>query len=143
MNTRGIRNNNPANIRRGCNWKGLIRQQKDKEFCQFVSMSWGIRALLITLRTYVKKHHLHTVREIITRWAPPSDGNNTEAYIKFVEKEINELDAPISLTLQEYDFYEKYQHSECVLFIMARAMCKIESGYILKYDMYLNALCLM
>lgn len=143
MSTRGIRNNNPANIRRGCNWKGLIRQQKDKEFCQFVSMSWGIRALLITLRTYVKKHHLHTVREIITRWAPPSDGNNTEAYIKFVEKEINELDAPISLTLQDYVFCEKYQHSECVLFIIARAMCKIESGYNLKYDDYLNALYLM
>ena len=143
MNTRGIRNNNPANIRRGCNWKGLIRQQKDREFCQFVTMKWGVRALLVTLRTYVVKHHLHTVREIITRWAPPSDGNNTEAYIKFVEKEINELDAPISLTLQEYDWYKEYQHSECVLFIMARAMCKIESEYILRYDMYLNALYLM
>lgn len=143
MSTRGIRNNNPANIRRGCNWKGLIRQQKDRDFCQFVTMAWGVRALLITLRTYVRKHHLHTVREIITRWAPPSDGNNTEAYVKFVEKAINELDAPISLTLQDYDFCKKYQHSECVLFIMARAMCKIESGYILKYDMYLNALYLM
>lgn len=143
MSTRGIRNNNPANIRRGCKWKGLIRQQKDREFCQFVTMKWGVRALLITLRTYVVKHHLHTVREIITRWAPPSDGNNTEAYIKFVEKEINELNAPISLTLQEYDFYKEYQHSEGVLFIMARAMCKIESGYILSYDMYLNALYLM
>lgn len=143
MSTRGIRNNNPANIRRGCNWKGLAKVQGDKEFCQFTTMTWGVRALLVTLRTYVVKHHLHTVREIITRWAPPSDGNNTEAYIKFVEKEINELDAPISLTLQEYDFCEKYQHSECVLFIMARAMCKIESGYILSYDMYLNALYLM
>lgn len=143
MNTRGIRNNNPANIRRGCNWKGLIRQQKDREFCQFVTMTWGVRALLVTLRTYVVKHHLHTVREIITRWAPPSDRNNTEAYIKFVEKAIEEIEAPISLTLKEYDFCEKYQHKECVLFIMARAMCKIESGYILRYDMYLNALYLM
>lgn len=143
MKTRGIRNNNPANIRRGCNWQGLAKTQTDREFCQFVTMTWGVRALLVTLRTYVVKHHLHTVREIITRWAPPSDGNNTEAYIKFVEKEINELDAPISLTLQEYDFYEKYQHRECILFIMAKAMCRIESGYNLRYDYYLNALYLM
>lgn len=143
MSTRGIRNNNPANIRRGCKWKGLAEKQTDKEFCQFTTMTWGVRALLVTLRTYVVKHHLHTVREIITRWAPPSDGNNTEAYIKFVEKEINEIDAPISLKLHEYDFYEKYQHSECVLFIMARAMCKIESGYNLEYGYYLNALSLM
>lgn len=143
MSTRGIRNNNPANIRRGCKWKGLIRQQKDREFCQFVTMTWGVRALLVTLRTYVVKHHLHTVREIITRWAPPSDGNNTEAYIKFVERAINELDAPISLTLQEYDFCKKYQHSECVLFTIARAMCKIESGYNLSYETYICALILM
>lgn len=143
MKTKGIRNNNPANIRRGCNWKGLIRQQTDKEFCQFTTMIWGVRALLVTLRTYVVKHHLHTVREIITRWAPPSDGNNTEAYIKFVEKAIKELNATISSTLQEYDFYREYQHSKCVLFIIARAMCKIESGYILKYDMYFDALYLM
>ena len=143
MKTRGIRNNNPANIRRGCNWQGLAKTQTDKEFCQFVTMTWGVRALLVTLRTYVVKHHLHTVREIITRWSPPSDNNNTEAYIKFVEKAIDELNAPISLTLQEYDFCDKYQHKECILFIMARAMCKIESGYILSYDMYLNALYLM
>lgn len=143
MNTRGIRNNNPANIRRGCNWKGLIRQQKDKEFCQFVSMSWGIRALLITLRTYVKKHHLHTVREIITRWAPPSDRNNTEKYIEFVEKAIRDIDTPIILTLQAMDFKPEFQHSECILYLIARAMCKIESGYNLSYSYYINALYLM
>lgn len=143
MNTRGIRNNNPANIRRGCNWKGLAITQTDKEFCQFKTMTWGVRALLVTLRTYVVKHHLHTAREIISRWAPPSDGNNTEAYIKFVEREINELNAPISLSLQEYDFYREYQHEECILFIMAKAMCKIESGYNLMYVSYIKALYLM
>lgn len=143
MSTRGIRNNNPANIRRGCNWKGLAKTQTDREFCQFDTMTWGVRALLVTLRTYVVKHHLHTVREIITRWAPPSDGNNTEVYIKFVEKEINELSVPISLSLQDYDFYREYQHQECVLFIMAKAMCKIESGYNLDFGVYFHALRLM
>lgn len=143
MSKRGIRNNNPANIRRGCNWKGLAKTQTDKEFCQFVTMTWGVRALLVTLRTYVVKHHLHTVREIITRWAPPSDGNNTEAYIKFVEKEIHDISVPISLSLYEYDFYREYQYSECVLFIMAKAMCKMESGYNLDYGVYLYALHLM
>lgn len=143
MSTRGIRNNNPANIRRGCNWKGLIRQQKDREFCQFVTMAWGVRALLVTLRTYVVKHHLHTVREIITRWAPPSDGNNTEKYIEFVEKAVRDIDTPIILTLQAMDFKPEFQHSECILYLIARAMCKIESGYDLRYDDYLNALYLM
>lgn len=143
MSTRGIRNNNPANIRRGCNWKGLAEKQTDKEFCQFVTMTWGVRALLVTLRTYVKKYNLHTVREIITRWAPPSDGNNTEKYIEFVEKAVREIDAPITLSLEEMDFYKEWQHSECILYLMAKAMCKIESGYNLDYGVYLFALHLM
>lgn len=143
MSTRGIRNNNPANIRRGCNWKGLAKVQTDREFCQFVTMTWGVRALLVTLRTYVVKHHLHTVREIISRWAPPSDGNNTEKYIEFVEKAIRDIDTPIILTLQAMDFKPEFQHSECILYLIARAMCKIESGYNLEYGYYLNALYLM
>lgn len=143
MTTRGIRNNNPANIRRGSNWMGLAKTQTDKEFCQFVRMEYGVRALLVTLRTYVKKYNLHTTREIITRWAPPSDGNNTEKYIEFVEKAIKEVDAPIMLTLQAIDFMPRYQHSECILYLMAKAMCKIESGYELSYGTYLFALHIM
>lgn len=143
MSTRGIRNNNPANIRRGCNWKGLAEKQTDKEFCQFVTMTWGVRALLVTLRTYVTKYHLHTVREIITRWAPPTDGNNTEKYIEFVEKAVREIDAPIILTLQAMDFKPEFQHSECILYLIAKAMCKVESGYNLECEVYLSALHLM
>ena len=143
MSTRGIRNNNPANIRRGCNWKGLIRHQKDREFCQFVTMTWGVRALLVTLRTYVVKHHLHTVREIITRWAPPSDRNNTEKYIEFVEKAVRNIDTPIILTLQAMDFKPEFQHSECILYLIAKAMCKVESGYNLSYETYVCAFVLM
>lgn len=143
MSTRGIRNNNPANIRLGCKWKGLVDNPTDREFCQFVTMTWGVRALLVTLRTYVVKHHLHTVREIITRWAPPSDGNNTEKYIEFVEKAVREIDTPITLSLEEMDFYKEWQHSECILYLIAKAMCKIESGYNLDYGVYLFALHLM
>lgn len=143
MRTRGIRNNNPANIRLGCKWKGLAENQTDKEFCQFVSMKWGVRALLVTLHTYVVKHHLHTVREIITRWAPPSDGNNTEKYIECIEDVIVYKSPKITQTLQEMDFYKEWQHSKCILYLIAKEMCKIESGYNLDYGVYLCALHLM
>lgn len=143
MSTRGIRNNNPANIRRGCNWKGLTEKQTDKEFCQFTTMTWGVRALLVTLRTYVVKYHIHTVREIITRWAPPSDGNNTEKYIEFVEDGIKDIESTKYLTLQKVDFKQEFQHSECILYLWAKAMCKMESGYELSYGTYLYALNLM
>lgn len=143
MSTRGIRNNNPANIRRGCNWRGLADKQTDSEFCQFESMVWGVRALLVTLRTYVVKHKRRTIQQIIERWAPPQDGNDTRQYIQFVENAVKKIDAPVALSLQTIDFMSEYQHSRSMLYLVARAMCKMESGYNLAYGTYLAALYLM
>lgn len=83
---RGIRNNNPLNIRKGQTWLGLSPTQDDAAFCQFRSMELGIRAACKIIQTYIRKHHLTTVREIIYRWAPPADGNDTGAYIRQVCK---------------------------------------------------------
>ena len=86
---RGIRNNNPLNIRRsGDNWQGLRALQEDREFCQFSSMAYGWRAAFVILcKTYYGKYKLKTIRALITRWAPPKE-NNTEAYIRRVTDRI-------------------------------------------------------
>ncbi|KMJ44160.1 structural protein [Xenorhabdus khoisanae] len=83
--TRGIRNHNPGNIRHGDKWQGLREIQTDKSFCQFVAPEYGIRAILKILRNYERKYGLNTIRQIISRWAPPNE-NNTEAYIAYVCK---------------------------------------------------------
>ena len=84
MTTRGLRNNNPGNLEKnGTPWQGQILPGQDERFCQFESMVMGCRALMKTLVTYHKVHHLDTVRQIITRWAPPEE-NNTSAYMKHV-----------------------------------------------------------
>ena len=78
---RGLRNNNPGNIRLGSNrWVGEIRPSRDREFCQFRDMKHGYRALLRLLQNYRCKHGLKTIAEMIRRWAPASE-NNTNAYI--------------------------------------------------------------
>ena len=87
--TRGIRNNNPLNIRRTATsqWKGLSVVQSDSEFCQFQTLEWGWRAAFRLLtRTYYQKHRLNTIRAIVSRWAPPLDNNNTGAYIANVAR---------------------------------------------------------
>lgn len=82
---RGIRNNNPGNIRWGDDWKGLVptAQRTDKSFCQFTSPEYGVRAMVIILRNYQQKYKLNTVSGIIKRWAPPNE-NDTLAYINSV-----------------------------------------------------------
>ena len=83
--TRGELNCNPLNIRRvaGTHWKGQRAEQTDHAFVQFESIEWGIRAALKLLRTYRDKYAATSIKEIITRWAPPTE-NDTEKYIKNV-----------------------------------------------------------
>lgn len=81
---RGIRNNNPGNIRRSADpWQGLAKDQNDDAFFQFAEPKWGIRALARVLISYQDKHGLRTVRAIISRWAPPVE-NKTSSYIDHV-----------------------------------------------------------
>ena len=82
---RGIRNNNPLNIRRnGDHFQGEVVPGSDREFKQFTSMAYGYRAAFVVLGTYLT-HGRNTVEKIIRAWAPPTE-NNTEAYIANVEK---------------------------------------------------------
>jgi NTP pyrophosphatase (non-canonical NTP hydrolase) len=83
---RGIRNNNPGNIRHKDAWIGLTPEQPDPSFCTFESMAYGIRALAKTLITYRDKYKLKNPEQVIKRWAPKEDGNDTAAYIRHVEK---------------------------------------------------------
>ena len=88
--TRGIRNNNPLNIRHSADrWQGACKEQTDKSFVQFETMAYGYRAAWRILETYWKRMHAQgvafNVRNIIGRWAPPTE-NDTQAYIRTVLK---------------------------------------------------------
>lgn len=96
MTARGIRNKNPGNLEKTVIlWDGEVRPGKDERFCEFETMAFGCRALIKTLRTYVEKRGLNTVRQIIHRWAP-SNENNTEAYVRSVASAIrHDADEPL------------------------------------------------
>ena len=87
---RGIRNNNPLNIRHSADqWQGARAEQTDKVFVQFTSMAYGYRAAWKVLDTYCltfkRERKAYNVRNIIDRWAPPTE-NDTQAYIRTVLK---------------------------------------------------------
>lgn len=89
MTARGIRNNNPGNIRWSCTWQGLKvdGKEQDKDFCVFIKPEYGIRAMAKILLNYKNLYKINTVAGIIHRWAPPSE-NNTVAYINHISKEL-------------------------------------------------------
>lgn len=81
---RGIRNNNPLNIRKSAdNWQG--KTGDDGAFVTFDTPHNGIRAAGRLLKTYRDRHGLNTIGGIIGRWAPPNE-NDTVSYIASVEQ---------------------------------------------------------
>lgn len=84
MTARGLRNNNPGNIRINNDlFQGEVMPSEDKSFKQFTTMAYGYRAMFKILSNYFKNYKLDTIRKMITRWAPPKE-NHTEAYVKAV-----------------------------------------------------------
>ena len=114
---RGIRNNNPLNIRiNSTKWEGLCPVQTDKSFFRFRTMAYGYRAAIKTIHTYFNKYGLKSIRRIIHRWAPPSE-NDTENYIKVVsERSGLSADAEINI----------YDHKQLIAIVSA--MSYMENG---------------
>lgn len=96
---RGIRLNNPANIRKSrIKWRGKIEPSADKDFEQFGSMEDGLRAAAKILRSYSKLYGIRTIRQIIARWAPTFE-NPTDAYVRFVAQRSGySADAPLDFS---------------------------------------------
>ena len=113
--TRGVRTNNPGNIRRGKDkWQGMVpeAERQDSEFVEFITPQYGIRALARLLMNYEKKGY-NTVRSIINRWAPPQGDSNgqleggqytqdTGSYIKHVSTLLG-VDPDDALDVDSYD----------------------------------------
>ena len=97
--SRGLRNNNPGNIRLGnFRYKGEKAESSDTAFRQFESIEWGYRAMFVLLHTYAKKYGCHTLRQMINRYAPPIE-NHTDNYIRRVACATHlSLDEEISTT---------------------------------------------
>lgn len=98
---RGIRNNNPGNIRanKPDTWDGQT-DIDDKGFAIFKSSEWGIRALAKLLLNYERLHGINTVAGIINRYAPSVE-NDTGSYVKSVSQKIG-LDPHTTFTVADY-----------------------------------------
>jgi hypothetical protein len=115
---RGIRNNNPGNIRLSKTiWHGQrVPPFQDMEFVEFTAALPGLRALMKTLLTYYFKYNLDTVESIINRYAPPHE-NATDHYIHAVARMLNVRRADkIDITVRK------------VLIALARAIVLHENG---------------
>lgn len=117
MKSRGLRNCNPGNLRRtNDRWKGLRAVQTDKDFFQFTDMAHGYRAMMITLRNYVRRRGCRTLADIISRYAPSAE-NDTSVYLAYVCRSMG-----VSATC------EPDLDDEATLCALASAISRMENG---------------
>lgn len=120
MLPRGIRNNNPLNIRLvpDNRWQGRVppRLNSDGAFEQFEDPIMGLRAAAVLLIAHYDRRHLDTIRKLVQVWAPPSE-NDTEAYARFVARASGiGIDEPLDL------------HDHKCLKPILTAMIRVENG---------------
>lgn len=115
---RGIRNNNPLNIRRSTShWMGKVYNSTDQSFEQFAKMIFGIRAGMVLLTRHVLCYRLRTLKGIVHIWAPDGDGGNNErAYCN---------------ALMQRGVTSDVQMTKDWLYTLMAAMCEVESQFTL------------
>lgn len=114
---RGLRNNNPGNIRKGgVPYQGEIVPSKDDAFRQFTTMAYGYRAMFVLLHTYQRKYGISTIADMIIRYAPAIENHTTE-YIRAVA-EASGVPATSHITTTNGD----------VMIPIVAAMSKVENG---------------
>lgn len=115
--SRGLRNNNPGNIRRSrVRYKGEVRPSRDPDFKEFSTMAYGYRAVFVLLDTYRSRYGLTTIRQMLNRYAPPTE-NFTEGYVRFVADYAGVMPDEVIDTRSEKDMIP-----------IVAAMSKIENG---------------
>ena len=90
--TRGIRNNNPGNIkyRKNDPWVGQVSQDKDG-FAVFDKMEHGYRALVLNGMNRAKANPQGTVLDYVNRFANTSPENERINYAKYINEDPNTL----------------------------------------------------
>lgn len=117
MRPRGLRNNNPGNIRKNnIVYQGEVVPSKDEAFKQFTTMAYGYRAMFTVLYTYQKKYGINTISDAIIRYAPSIE-NHTTAYIDAIS-EWSGVPATSHITTTNAD----------VMIPIVAAMSRVENG---------------
>lgn len=123
--SRGIRNNNPFNIRKTSqSWKGKIKHGSDPDFEQFQNIWYGLRAGFLLLRNGYLMKGFDTVERIMYRFAPCSE-NDTASYVNWIFIEFPALKPDTKITTGSLSF-----------FWLCQAICRYESQYDLSYENY-------
>lgn len=102
-----IGKNNPFNIRYSPlnKWKGLCGSTRG--FCDFKDEYFGVRAAMYLLMRSYKKKNIETIKEMIERFAPPSE-NKTADYVAYICYNTHML--PFDIPKTDFDWVSLFHY---------------------------------
>lgn len=111
---RGIRNNNPLNLKHvpRNKWKGLVGN--DGTFCIFSCVHYGFRAAYKTMLSYRKRDPNIIVERLIRTWCPDK---TADSYVRTVER----LSGIMRWEIVPFDDVDK-------MALLIESMTKVECG---------------
>jgi len=115
---RGYRNNNPGNIRLSKSlWLGKVNleQNTDGAFEQFISMEYGLRAMMKLIIKYITKYGDEDIVGIICRYAPAKE-NDVDSYVDSVVEKTG------------FSPYDELKPDKETIICLVKAMCIHENG---------------
>ena len=123
-NPRGVRNNNPLNIRyvKKNKWQGRVLHKVDNDFEEFANMTFGYRAAFMLLHKYMNLYNLRCIYDVVARWAPNSDGNDVFSYASQVSDKTG-IQMFAQIDWRDWGFMTR----------MAVAMAEVENGISMSY----------
>lgn len=110
--TRGVRNNNPMNLRKGIAFQYQIENPKETAFMTFGKTWQGIRAGVLDITNDISKGQ-NTLTKLINQYAPPNE-NDTTGYINNISKNLAIKPSDI-LDRKNFDFMVKLVKSIIVM----------------------------
>lgn len=114
----GLRNNNPGNlVKTAIDWNGKIphSQNTDSRFEQFYELRYGLRAMMIDIRTDMLKG-LNTINSLVSEYAPSFE-NDTKSYINQVSQAVGIAPSAVLKTLTKE-----------LLIAIVKAKVRVENG---------------
>ena len=125
---RGIRNNNPGNLRlTSIPWQGKVpnAENTDGAFEQFFQFHMGLRAMILDIRNDIIEDGMNTLTLLLNEYAPPSE-NNTSNYIQIVSQATGI--SPHQTIIPNQDTMRK----------LVKSMAKVENGIDAVTDQHFN-----
>lgn len=114
--------------------KGMLPEKSNEDLCVFVAKEFGIRAMLVRIRSIVCRKRFQGMQSILEQWATMNKTVGIEDLLRYAESYLYDPMTDTTPFFLKEDFDRKPRWGYADLYHLSSVICYFESGYILPYS---------